>query len=174
MARIVNRVEAYDVCRHIAVFLPMRLDPRLSAAQSGLLGTRQDDADLRMFQADTNGNALDLDRVVFITGGYTTGSAEWMIHSLQHTMGKENVILIGEWTAGQNVMTAPVATDFHMTLYPVVANVCDASGDNDYPKGIEPTFLNNESSYVYLYEYGSLDEILLLDALYTLFNLGEE
>ena len=122
----------------------------------------------------TNGNALDLDRVVFITGGYTTGSAEWMIHSLQHTMGKENVILIGEWTAGQNVMTAPVATYFHMTLYPVVANVCDASGDNDYPKGIEPTFLNNESSYVYLYEYGSLDEILLLDALYTLFNLGEE
>jgi C-terminal processing protease CtpA/Prc len=122
----------------------------------------------------TNGNALELDRVVFITGGYTTGPAEWMIHSLQHTMGTGNVILIGEWTAGQNVMTVPVATDFHMTLYPVVANVGDATGDNDYPKGIEPTFLNNESSYVYLYEYGSLDEILLLDALYTLFNLGED
>ena len=122
----------------------------------------------------TGGNALDLDRVVFITGPYTIGPSEWLIHGLQHTMGTDNVLTIGEWTAGQNVMTNPIPTDFQMTLYPVVAYMGDATGDYDYPKGIEPTFLNNESTYVYMYEYGSLDEILLLDAIYTMFNLGEE
>lgn len=122
----------------------------------------------------TKGNALDLERVVFITGGYTTGAAEWMIHALQHTMGSDNVITVGEWTAGQNVMTAPIPTDFHMTLYPVVANVGDATGDNSYMKGLEPTFLNNEYEYVYMYEYGTFDEILFLDAIYILFNLGED
>ena len=92
----------------------------------------------------TGGNALDLDRVVFITGPYTTGPAEWIIHGLQHTMGTDNVLTIGELTAGQNVLTTPIPTDFHMTLYPVVAYM------------------------------SSLGEILLLDALYVLFELGEE
>ena len=122
----------------------------------------------------TGGNALDLDRVVFITGPYTTGPAEWIIHGLQHTMGTDNVLTIGELTAGQNVLTTPIPTDFHMTLYPVVAYMSDAEGNYDYSAGIEPTFQNDESTYVYMYEYGSLDEILLLDALYVLFELGEE
>ena len=122
----------------------------------------------------TGGNALDLDRVVFITGPYTTGPAEWIIHGLQHTMGTDNVLTIGELTAGQNVLTTPIPTDFHMTLYPVVAYMSDAEGNYDYSAGIEPTFQNDESTYVYMYEYGSLGEILLLDALYVLFELGEE
>lgn len=122
----------------------------------------------------TNGNALDLSRVTFITSRYTTGPAEWLIHGLQHTLGADNVHIIGLTTAGQNVMTSAVSTDFSMTLYPVVAYVGDATGDYDYSAGIAPTFEVDEASYVHMYNFGGFEEILFFDAVYSLFHSNQE
>ena len=121
----------------------------------------------------THGNALDLDRVVFITSDYTRGVAEWLIRSLVCTMGADNIIIVGKQTAGQNVWTKGFPTEYSMTLYPAVAYVTDAEGEWDY-SSIVPTDYNDESTNVNMYEYGSLGEILLLKSLYDLFNLGEE
>ena len=118
----------------------------------------------------TNGHALDVNKVVFITGKYTTGAAEWLIQGLRHTLGSTNVITVGEKTAGQNVMTTPVATDFNMTLYPAVAYVGDAEGNHDYTALQTPTVSVKEMEYVYLNEYGTTEEILLQYALSALLN----
>ena len=109
---------------------------------------------------------LGLNRVFIITSGYTQGAAEWVIHSLQAVMGKENVILIGRKTAGQNVMMDVCRSDqYGLTLYPVVAYVADCNGDYNYSSGIETDYEINEFDYVNLEPYGSPAEILFHTAL---------
>lgn len=105
---------------------------------------------------------LGLSRVFIFISGYTQGAAEWLIHSLQATMGTENVILIGTKTAGQNVMTKSIYNkDVMIDLNPAVAFVADANGDYDYSSGIEPTYKINEFEYVDLAPYGDENEVLI-------------
>ena len=113
--------------------------------------------------SDAVGN-LGLNRVYILTSSYTQGAAEWLIHSLQTTMGEENVVLIGQPTAGQNVMTEEVGHQFFVRLFPVVAYVADGDGNYEYGK-ISPAFSVNEFDYVTLADYGSPSEILFNTAI---------
>lgn len=109
---------------------------------------------------DTSVGNLGLNRVYVLTSSYTQGAAEWLIHGLQHSMGEENVILIGKATKGQNVMTQEVGDQFHVHLFPVVAYVADGAGNYEYGS-IEPTIEIDEFNYVTLPDYGDPSEILL-------------
>lgn len=112
---------------------------------------------------DTSVANLNLGRVFIITSSYTQGAAEWLIHSLQSVMGEENVVLIGQTTAGQNVITKPLRSDtYGLTLHAAVAYVGDAEGNYDYSTGIAPISDNqiNEFNYITLAPYGSTQEIL--------------
>ncbi len=109
---------------------------------------------------DTSVSNLGLNRIYILTGQYTQGAAEWLIHALQHSMGEENVILVGSATKGQNVMTSEVWHDYFVRLHPVVAYVADGAGDYEYGS-IAPTIELDESAYVELYDYGEPEEILL-------------
>ena len=109
---------------------------------------------------------LGLHRIFVLTSGYTRGAAEWLIHSLLATLGEDNVILIGETTAGQNVLNGVIRSDEYMiTLYPAVAFISDANDNYDYASGITPTYEIREREYLHLYPYGNPQEVLLNKAL---------
>lgn len=119
---------------------------------------------------DTSAGNLGLSRIYILTGSYTQGAAEWLIHALQHSMGEENVVLIGGATKGQNVMTSEVWHDFFVRLNPAVAYVADGAGNYDYGS-ISPTIELDELAYVNLYDYGDPDEVLLNTALRHMLGL---
>ena len=119
---------------------------------------------------DTSVGNLGLSRIYILTSSYTQGAAEWLIHALQHSMGDENVILIGTDTKGQNVMTSEVWHDFFVRLFPAVAYVADGAGNYDYAP-ISPAIEVDEFSYVKLYDYGDPDETLLNTALRHILGL---
>lgn len=119
---------------------------------------------------DTSVGNLGLSRVYILTSSYTQGAAEWLIHALQHSMGEENVILIGEATKGQNVMTQEVDNKYHVHLFPVVAYVADGAGDYEYGS-IEPAIEIDELNYVTLAAYSNPDEILLNTAIRHMLGL---
>ena len=113
---------------------------------------------------DSSLGNLGLSRVYILTSSYTQGAAEWLIHGLQTTMGEENVILVGQSTNGQYVMTEEVGHEYYVRLFPVVAYVADGNGDYDYGS-LSPTLNINEFDYVSLADYGSPSEILLYTAI---------
>lgn len=122
---------------------------------------------------------LGLSRVYIITSKYTQGAAEWLIHSLQTTMGEDNVILIGEPTAGQNVMTEEIGYDYHVHACPAVAYVADANGDYNYGS-LSPIgdYIINELDFFTLGQYGSENNIFVQIAYYDMLfgrqNVTEE
>ena len=117
----------------------------------------------REYFYDPSVENLGLSRVCILTSAYTQGAAEWLIHALRHTMGANNVVLIGKATAGQNVMTAQVAHEYYIRLFPVVAYVADGEGNYDYGS-LKPTVEVDEFSFLNLGEYGSMDDVLLYTA----------
>ena len=115
--------------------------------------------------------SLELSRVFILTSGYTRGAAEWLIHSLQAVMGFDHVILIGEKTAGQNVLNGVIRSDEYMiSIYPSVAYVSDANDNYDYASGITPTYEIREREYLHLYPYGDSREVLFNKALEIMSN----
>ena len=129
-------------------------------------------ANNQTFSYDMSVDNLGLSRVYVLTGSYTQGAAEWVIHALQYSMGEENVIVIGEKTAGQDVMTEEVDTKFHVHLFPVVAYVTDGGGNYDFGS-IKPTIEIDEQDYIRLGEYGTLDDILLYTAVANILGIRQ-
>ena len=119
---------------------------------------------------DTSVGNLGLDRIYILISSYTQGAAEWLIHSLQHSMGEERVIIVGGATKGQNVMTEEVGDNFHVHLFPVVAYVADGAGDYKYGS-IFPSIKVLETDYVTLLDYGDPNEILLNTAISHILGL---
>ena len=116
---------------------------------------------------------LGLSRVYVLTGGYTQGAAEWMVHALRCSMGEENVITVGMSTKGQNVMTEEVGQNYYVRLCPVVAYVADGEGNYEYGS-ILPTLNVNEQSYVGMGDYGTLDDILFYTAVTDMLGIGQD
>ena len=122
---------------------------------------------------DASAVNLSLDRILVLTSAHTCGAAEWLIQALRHDMGEENVITIGAATPGQNVMTAPLSTMYHVTPYPSVAFVCLSDGTHDYGS-ILPDEPVDELSFLDLGQYGSVDEPLFRAAIERIFYVEEE
>lgn len=102
---------------------------------------------------------LNLSRIYILTSGYTQGAAEWLINALRTTMGEENVVVIGQKTAGQMVMTQEIGHEYYVHLFPAVAYIADSEG-NAYEGAITPTVEVNEMNAPYLYEYSDRKEVL--------------
>ncbi len=105
-------------------------------------------------------NSLNLERVYFITGKYTCGAAEWLIHALRGTMGEGSVFTIGETTAGQGTMPHAVASDEHfLTVHLSAARIADTDGL--HCGAIAPTEEVKELSFAELHPYADPQETLL-------------
>ena len=99
--------------------------------------------------------------VYFITGTYTKGAAEWLIHGLKAMNSHDKVITFGTKTAGQNVWLEQVKPPYSFTLNMAAAYVADAYGNYDYASGIKPDGEINELEFAKLSDYGDADETLL-------------
>lgn len=129
-----------------------------------------------VFKYDTSVNSMELQRIYIITSNYTQGPSEWLIRALQLTLGEENVILIGDKTKGQNVMTEFIGHAYGHQLFPAVCYVADATGNYSYGT-LSPQHSINESSTTYLLsmkKYGDEEETLLKAALDLIFPEEEE
>lgn len=118
---------------------------------------------------------LDLSRVFIITSNYTQGAAEWLIQALKTTIGDANVILIGQATKGQNVMTSYVASGYGHQLYPAVAYVADGEGNYNYgsfsPATANTITETNVNFIPYMKPLGDPEELLFMAALEAIFNM---
>lgn len=115
------------------------------------------------FDSSLSGKTLGMNRVYVITSSYTRGAAEWLINALCYALGRENVIIYGESSAGQNVLTAHCG-DYNdlIHIYPSVAYVADGDGNYEsYASGFAPDVVLSEYSYSYLGDYGTFDEVIL-------------
>ena len=99
-------------------------------------------------------------RICFITGPYTQGAAEWLIHGLK-SMSPDDVVVVGTETRGQNVMLKAIPSDYQFTIYPAVAYVADGDGNYEYTKGITPDEPVVEYDYAELYPYGNIYEVMI-------------
>ncbi len=113
-----------------------------------------------LFDAAVTSASLGLERVYFITGKYTCGAAEWLIHGLRGTMGEGSVFTIGETTAGQGVVTHGITSDeYFLTVHLSVARLADANGM--LCGAIVPTEEVSELSFAELHPYADPQETLL-------------
>jgi len=117
---------------------------------------------------DTN---LHLGRIYILTSNYTQGAAEWVINALKNSMGDENVIVVGNYTAGQMVMTQNIGSKYNVTLYPVVAYVTSSGVDYDQFTSIFPDETVIENNYIDLGTYGSINEPLMNKAVRMMMGL---
>ena len=127
------------------------------------------------FDSSLKGRNLGMNRVYVITSSYTQGAAEWVISALNYVLGKDNVILVGTTTNGQNVMTQHVGDYEDMIhIYPSVAYVSNGSADySTYKNGFTPDVNIDEFEYMELYDYGSLYEVLFLTTLEMILGYEE-
>ena len=129
-----------------------------------------------IYKYDSSVGSMELQRIYIITSNYTQGAAEWLIRALQLTLGEDNVILIGEKTKGQNVMTEFIGEGYGHRLFPAVCYVSDATGNHSYG-AFSPQSSISENSSTYLLsmkEYGDEEETLLKAALDLIFPEEEE
>lgn len=117
------------------------------------------------FTQPSTDEAVQPETIYVITGAYTLGAAEWLVRALSSALGENRVVVVGQPTGGQIVLTEPISSDYFVTLYPAVAYVADENGDYDYADGIQPDIELNELSYVKLYPYGNRNEIVLANIL---------
>lgn len=159
-----------DMARRLASYV---VNPSaLNAVFARTIWNKRYEANSLSLSYDASVDNLNLTRIYILTSNYTQGAAEWVIRSLQYSMGEENVVVIGQKTAGQDVMTQEVDAKYHVHLFPVVAYVADGGGN--YGLGtISPTVEVNELDYVFLGEYGTLDDILLYTAIENILGIGQ-
>lgn len=147
----------------------------LSASGTTMLTTKWNDvhsANNRTVPYDASVPNVGVDKIGVITSAYTRGAAEWLVQALIRDMGKDNVVVVGASTAGQNVMTAEIGHDYNLKLCPVVAYICDADGNHD-AAAITPDMQVDEQEYLNLGDYGSLEEILFYTAVELMHGRGQ-
>ena len=117
--------------------------------------------------------SLELSRVYIIIGNQTQGAAEWLVRGLIQTLGSENVILVGDDSKGQNVMTQFVAAGYGHKLYPAVCYVTDATGTTSYDALTETHNINENSTNYWLEmkDFGNPEEQVFA---YTLSIISNE
>lgn len=145
------------------------------ASGTTMLTTQWNDAhsaNNRTVPYDASVSSVGVGKIGVITSAYTRGAAEWLVQALIRDMGKENVMVVGASTAGQNVMTAEIGHDYNLKLCPVVAYVCDGDGNHD-AAAITPDTQVNEQEYLTLGEYGTLEEILFYTVVELMHGRGQ-
>ncbi len=114
---------------------------------------------------------LSLDKLYVICGNGTRGAAEVFVAALRKTLGYNNVVVIGENTAGENVVTETFVSPYNFSISPATAFVEDAEGVAMYNGGIVPNYTMSELSDIYkIYNLGSMQEYMLYNTVYYIVN----
>ena len=110
------------------------------------------------------------DRLYILTSAATKSIAHTFISSLQHIMGKEQIVVIGEQTEVQPYVTETIVSPFGFTISPVVATIYTANGKILSSNSVSFTHLLNEIDDVNIFPLGDTRETLLSKALSVINN----
>ena len=109
------------------------------------------------------------EKLYFIIGESTRGAAEVLIASARSIMGYNNVVVLGEKSFGEYVMTEEYQSPYNFSITPAVAYV-----DNDnysLAYGVEPNYpLDELADFYSVYPMGSTQEYMLYNAIYLIIN----
>jgi hypothetical protein len=116
-------------------------------------------------------NTLSLGKVYIICGAETRGAAEAFIAALRTALGYNNVAVIGETTAAENVATETIESPYNFSITPAAAFVEGGDGANLYGAGVVPGYTMDELSDFYrIYNLGNTQEYMLYNTIYYIVN----
>ena len=124
-------------------------------------------SDRNSFYTYSATGALALEKVYIICGANTRGAAEVFIDAIRQALGYNSVVIIGEPTYGEDVVTEKIVSPYGFSISPAVAYVSDADGERTLAYGITPGYEINEFADIYkVYSLGNKQESLLYNTLY--------
>lgn len=110
-------------------------------------------------------------KLYFIIGANTKGTAEVLVNSLNVSRGANEVYIIGEKSAGANVMVEKIESPYGFAINPATAYVYSSDGNELPATGIQPDYEVNELGQVaHIYSLGSEQEYVLYNTLYLITN----
>lgn len=114
---------------------------------------------------------ITTDNIYIFTTQQTKGAAEAFITALKSAIGNENVVIMGETTAGDNLYVEKMESPFGFAINPTVAQVLSPDGTMLPASGIFCDYNVNElSQYYTIFPLGEQQEYMLYNAIYFITN----
>lgn len=108
-------------------------------------------------------------KIYFIIGKETTGTAELLVSSVNASRDMYDVYIIGESSAGVNLMTEEIISPYGFTINPVTSVAYSANGEILPNDGIKADFTFDELEQVNnIHPLGDKQEYLLYNTLYII------
>ena len=124
-----------------------------------------------VYNYPTPAAALDGKKLYIITGNATKGTAELFVKSLNDSKGVYEVNVIGERTAGSNVMVEKFLSPYGFAINPATAYIHTADGTRLPASGVQPQYNANElAQKTCIYPLGNEQEYILYSTLYLYVN----
>lgn len=119
----------------------------------------------------SNAQPFETGMIYLLTTAATRGTAEAFAASMQQTLGRDKVVIVGENTAGDNIYTETLASPYNFTISPAIGTLHTANGDALSSYGQHANYTVNELSQLYqLYPLGEEQEFLLYNTFYLIVN----
>ena len=83
-------------------------------------------------------------RMFFITGKATEGIAELLVESVNASRGMHEVVIVGEQSAGANLLVEKYDSPYGFSINPAIAVMCASDGTPLTTQGVEPDHVLNE------------------------------
>lgn len=108
-------------------------------------------------------------KIYFIIGKETKGTAELLVSSVNASRDMYDVYIIGEASAGMNLMTEEIISPYGFTINPVISVAYSSDGEILATDGIKTDFLFDELEQKNnIYPLGEKQEYLLYNTLYII------
>lgn len=119
--------------------------------------------------------SLGLNRVFVLMGAHTASAAELIINNLSAYI---EVVRIGETSFGKDLASASISDQRSpkqvvYTLHPIVYRMYNAKNEGGYHKGLPPAVPLNDLGELPVKELGDPAELLLANALHTIYGKDE-
>lgn len=110
-------------------------------------------------------------RVFFITGADTKGVSELLISSVNASRDAYDVMVVGDKTAGSNVMVENIVSPYGFSINPATSYAYSSDGNLISADGIKPDYELSETKQTeQIYPLGSSQEYLLYNVMYLISN----
>lgn len=130
-----------------------------------------DNSDKNITYSYSSVTPFETGMIYILTTAATRGTAEAFAASLQQTLGRDKVLIVGENSAGDNIYTQTYTSPYNFTISPAVGELHTADGNLLSPYGQHANYIVNELSQFHrLYELGEEQEYLLYNTFYLIVN----
>lgn len=109
--------------------------------------------------------------IYLLTTEATRGTAEAFAASLQQSIGREKVVIVGENTAGDIFCTETFVSPYNFTISPATGYIYTGNGNILSQYGLHANYTVNELAQFYkIYPLGEEQEYLLYNTFYLIIN----